>query len=85
VRRTNGAPGIDKTALADVKENGVTRLLGERAAELRAGTWRPLPARQVLIPSRAEPSGCPAHRWVHRLIWFPGNLFNQLFERSNTS
>jgi hypothetical protein len=43
VRRNNGAPGIDKTTLADVEEYGVTRLLGELADELRAGTWRPLP------------------------------------------
>jgi hypothetical protein len=50
VRRNDGAPGIDKTTLADVEEYGVTRLLGELASELRAGTWRPLPARQVLIP-----------------------------------
>jgi RNA-directed DNA polymerase len=50
VRRNNGAPGIDKTTLADVGEYGVTRLLGELASELRAGTWRPLPARKVLIP-----------------------------------
>jgi group II intron reverse transcriptase/maturase len=50
VRRNNGAPGIDKTTLADVEEYGVSRLLGELADELRAGTWRPLPARKVLIP-----------------------------------
>jgi hypothetical protein len=50
VRRNNGAPGIDKTTLADVEEYGVSRLLGELATEVRAGTWRPLPARQVLIP-----------------------------------
>ena len=50
VRRNNGAPGTGKTTLADVEEYGVTRLLGELADELRAGTWRPLPARQVLIP-----------------------------------
>jgi RNA-directed DNA polymerase len=50
VRRNNGAPGIDKTPFADVGEYGVTRLLGELAAELRARTWRPLPARKVLIP-----------------------------------
>ena len=37
VRRNNGAPGIDKTTLADVEEYGVTRLLGELAGELRAG------------------------------------------------
>jgi RNA-directed DNA polymerase len=50
VRRNNGAPGIDKITLADVEEYGVTRLLGELAVELQAGRWRPLPARQVLIP-----------------------------------
>jgi len=50
VRRNNGAPGIDKTTLADVEEYGVSRLLGELASQLRAGTWRPLPARKVLIP-----------------------------------
>ena len=50
VRRNNGAPGIDKTTLADVEEYGVSQLLGELASELEAGTWRPLPARKVLIP-----------------------------------
>jgi hypothetical protein len=46
VRRNNGAPGIDKITLAAVGEYGVTRLLGE----LREGRYRPLPARQVLVP-----------------------------------
>ena len=32
MRRNSGAPGIDKTTLADVEEYGVTRLLGELAA-----------------------------------------------------
>ena len=50
VRRNNGAPGIDKTTLADVEEHGVTRLLGELASDLNEGSWRPLPARKVLIP-----------------------------------
>jgi RNA-directed DNA polymerase len=50
VRRNNGAPGIDKTTLADVEEYGVTRLLGELASDLKDGSWRPLPARRVLIP-----------------------------------
>jgi len=50
VRSNNGAPGIDKITLAAVEEYGVTRLLGELASELRARTWRPMPARQVLIP-----------------------------------
>ncbi len=50
VRANNGAPGIDKTTLAEVEQYGVTRLLGELADELRSQNWRPLPARRVLIP-----------------------------------
>src|SRR3954447_10148683 len=50
VRRNNGAPGIDRTTLADVEEYGVARLLDELAADLKGGRWRPLPARGVFIP-----------------------------------
>ena len=50
VRRNNGAPGIDKITLAAVEEYGVDRLLGELAAELEEGRYRPLPARRVYIP-----------------------------------
>jgi hypothetical protein len=50
VRANNGAPGIDKTTLAEVEEYGVGRLLDELVAELREGRYRPLPARRVLIP-----------------------------------
>ena len=50
VRRNNGAPGIDKITLGQVEEYGVTRLLGELAAELREGRYRPVPARRVYIP-----------------------------------
>ena len=50
VRINNGAPGIDKTTLAQVEQYGVARLLGELADELRQHSWRPLPARRVLIP-----------------------------------
>ena len=50
VFRNGGAPGIDKTTLVDVQEYGVTRLLDELAAELRNGSYRPMPARRVLIP-----------------------------------
>jgi group II intron reverse transcriptase/maturase len=55
VRRNNGAPGIDKTTLADVEEYGVSRLLGELARDLRDGRYRPLPARRVFIPKSAQP------------------------------
>jgi len=50
VRVNNGAPGIDKTTLAEVEENGVDRLLGELADELKARRYRPLAARRVMIP-----------------------------------
>jgi RNA-directed DNA polymerase len=50
VRANNGASGIDQITLADVEEYGVIRLLGELEAELKAGAYRPLPARRVFIP-----------------------------------
>lgn len=50
VRRNNGAPGIDQTTLAEVEEYGVARLLDELETELKAGVYRPLPARRVFIP-----------------------------------
>ena len=50
VFRNGGAPGIDKTTLGDVQEYGVTRLLDKLATELKNGSYRPLPARGVLIP-----------------------------------
>ncbi len=50
VCRNSGAPGSDQTTIADVEEYGVSRLLGELAAELQAGRFRPLPARRVFIP-----------------------------------
>ena len=55
VRRNNGAPGIDKTTLAEVEEYGVARFLDELAADLRDGSYRPLPARRVLIPKPGQP------------------------------
>jgi group II intron reverse transcriptase/maturase len=54
VFRNGGAPGIDKTTLADVQEYGVTRLLDEVATELRNGSYRPMPARRVLIPKSGD-------------------------------
>jgi hypothetical protein len=60
VRRNNGAPGIDKTTLADVEEYGVSRVLGELAGELRADSWCPLPARKVLMGANGLCRGCLA-------------------------
>ncbi|RTL61284.1 MAG: hypothetical protein EKK42_35600 [Pseudonocardiaceae bacterium] len=66
VYRNDGASGIDKITLADVKEYGVTRLLDEVAAELREGSYRPLPARRVFIPKpgtgEKRPLSIPAVR-----------------------
>src|SRR5258708_36237816 len=57
VRRNRGAAGIDRVSLADAEEYGVSRLLGELAAELRERRYRPLPARRGVIPKpgTAEP------------------------------
>ena len=50
VRRNRGAAGIDRKTIADVEQYGVGRLLDELAADLRAGSYRPLAARRVFIP-----------------------------------
>jgi retron-type reverse transcriptase len=61
-----GAAGIDRVSLADAEVYGVTRLLGELAAELQQGRYRPLPARRVIIPkpgtSEQRPLSIPAVR-----------------------
>ncbi|MEV5544290.1 reverse transcriptase domain-containing protein [Saccharopolyspora shandongensis] len=54
VFRNGGAPGVDKTTLADVQEYGVTRLLEELAMELKDGGYRPMPSRGVLIPKSGD-------------------------------
>ncbi len=66
VYRNQGAPGVDRTTLEQVKEYGVTRLLDELARELREGRYRPLPARRVFIPkpgtTEQRPLSIPAVR-----------------------
>ncbi|WP_280338585.1 group II intron reverse transcriptase/maturase [Nocardia neocaledoniensis] len=66
VRANNGAPGVDKTTLAEVEQYGIDRLLDELACELREGTYRPLPLRRVWIPkpgvSERRPLSIPAVR-----------------------
>nr|WP_251692148.1 hypothetical protein [Streptomyces sp. CHD11] len=67
VRANNGAPGIDRTTLAQVEEHGIDRLLGELADELRQGNCRPLPARRVFIPKpgvKNSKDRCPSRRFV---------------------
>ena len=58
VRANQGAAGIDRITLAEVERYGVVRLLDQLAAELRAGSFRPLPTRRVFI---AKP-GCGERR-----------------------
>jgi RNA-directed DNA polymerase len=66
VRENRGAAGVDRITLAYVEEvYGVARLLGELQADLRAGTYRPAPARRVDIPKPQggkRPLGIPSVR-----------------------
>ena len=66
VRRDRGAAGVDRITLAYVQEvYGVSRLLGELRADLRAGTYRPAPAGRVDIPKPdggKRPLGIPSVR-----------------------
>jgi hypothetical protein len=50
VRANRGAAGIDRVTLAAVEQYGVGRLLDELTADLKEGSYRPLPARRVFIP-----------------------------------
>src|SRR6266699_3382526 len=66
VRANKGAAGIDRITLAEVERYGVARLLDELVAELRAGSYRPLPTRRVFIPKpgsgEQRPLSIPAVR-----------------------
>jgi RNA-directed DNA polymerase len=50
VRANRGAAGIDRITLAAVEQHGIDRLLDELASQLKAGSYRPLPARRAFIP-----------------------------------
>jgi RNA-directed DNA polymerase len=66
VRANKGAAGIDQQTITDVEEYGTARLLDELATDLKAGRWRPLPARRVFIPKpgreELRPLSIPAVR-----------------------
>jgi len=65
VRANRGAAGVDKMTLEAVEDFGVARLLEELAADLRAGTYRPMAVRRVEIPKpdgRLRPLGIPTVR-----------------------
>jgi group II intron reverse transcriptase/maturase len=55
VRANRGAAGIDKQSIADVERYGIAKLLDELAADLKDGSYRPLPARRVFIPKPGRP------------------------------
>jgi RNA-directed DNA polymerase len=66
VKANRGAAGVDRVTLAYVEEEyGVRRMLAGLQADLRAGTYRPAPARRVEIPKpdgSKRPLGIPTVR-----------------------
>ena len=50
VAANGGAPGVDGVTIAQIQERGVEEFLDSLAADLRAGSYRPLPVRRVTIP-----------------------------------
>ena len=66
VRRNGGAAGVDGVTVADVGAHGVERWVGELSRDLREGTYKPSPVRQVLIPKKQpgkfRPLGIPCLR-----------------------
>jgi RNA-directed DNA polymerase len=65
VRSNRGAAGVDRVTVAAVEDYGVERMLSELRADLRAGSYRPAPARRVDIPKPdggKRPLGIPTVR-----------------------
>ena len=55
VRTNRGAAGVDGVTIAHVEASGVAAFLGELAAALRAGSYRPASLRRVHIPKPGQP------------------------------
>ena len=65
VKANRGAAGVDRVTLAAVEDYGVDRMLRELRDDLRAGSYRPAPARRVDIPKPdggRRPLGIPTVR-----------------------
>ena len=65
VRENRGAAGVDRITLVAVEDYGVDRMLRELRRDLRAGRYRPAPARRVEIPKPRggkRPLGIPTVR-----------------------
>ncbi|WP_084293670.1 reverse transcriptase domain-containing protein [Mycobacterium gastri] len=65
VCKNKGAAGVDRITVAAVEDYGVDRMLRELRRDLRAGTYRPAPARRVEIPKPQggkRPLGIPTVR-----------------------
>ena len=65
VARNGGAAGVDGITITAIEETGVGPFLGDLAAELAEGRWRPTPVRRVEIPKpdgRTRPLGIPTVR-----------------------
>ena len=65
VRRNGGAAGVDGVTVADIEAYGVERWTGELSRDLRDGTYKPSPVRQVLIRRNSRGSSVPwaSHAW----------------------
>lgn len=58
VATNQGAPGVDGVSIASIEDGGVEAVrafLDGLAAELNAGTYRPLALRRVNIPKPGQP------------------------------
>jgi len=59
VRANRGAPGADGVTIDAVEASGVAALLGQLAAEVRTGVYRPAPLRRVHLPKPGLPRVTP--------------------------